>query len=72
MDWSEIIQSIQDAGYSQKQIAEKCGCSQGLISQIKNKQKKADSKSRAAVSFAVGTALLELHKSIVKKKKKCL
>ena len=44
MDWSEIIQSIQDAGYSQKQIAEKCGCSQGLISQIKNKQKKGGTK----------------------------
>lgn len=36
MDWSKIIQDIQDAGYSQKQIAEICGCSQGFISQVKN------------------------------------
>ncbi len=66
MNWSEIIQAIQDAGYSQKQIAERCGCSQGLISQIKNKQKKEDSKSRAAVSFEVGTALLSLYQTISK------
>ncbi|EGZ47898.1 hypothetical protein [Neisseria wadsworthii] len=64
MDWSAIIQDIQDAGYSQKQIAEFCGCSQGLISQIKNKHKKSNSKSRAAVSFQLGTSLLKMHQDI--------
>ena len=34
MDWTKIIQEIQDAGYSQRQIAEICGCSQGFISQV--------------------------------------
>ncbi|RKV73949.1 MAG: XRE family transcriptional regulator [Neisseria sp.] len=65
MDWPKIIQDLQDAGYSQKQIAEYCHCSQGLISQIKNKYKKPNSKGRTAVSFDVGNALLKLHASLL-------
>lgn len=64
MDWSTIIRDIQAAGYSQKQIAEFCGCSQGLISQIKNKHKKNNGKSRTAVSFELGTSLLKMHQDI--------
>ncbi|ROV56659.1 hypothetical protein [Neisseria chenwenguii] len=66
MDWPQIIQDLQNAGYSQKQIAEICGCSQGFISQVKNNyysDKKI--KAKRAVSFEVGASLLELHKKVV-------
>ena len=65
MDWTKIIQEIQDAGYSQRQIAEICGCSQGFISQVKNNYYRTqNSKSKKAISFEVGTALLKLQKSV--------
>ncbi len=69
MDWPKIIQDIQDAGYSQKKIAEFCGCSQGFISQVKNNYYRTqNTKSKKAISFEVGTALVKLHQ-IVKKAK---
>ncbi|EGV38767.1 hypothetical protein [Neisseria weaveri] len=65
MDWTQIIQDIQDAGYSQKQIADFCGCSQGFISQVKNNYYRTqNTKSKKAISFETGTALLELHKIV--------
>ena len=65
MDWTKIIQEIQDAGYSQKQIAEICGCSQGFISQVKNNYYGTqNSKGKKAISFDVGTALLKLHQKV--------
>ena len=65
MNWTQIIQDIQDAGYSQKQIAEFCGCSQGFISQVKNNYYRTqNTKSKKAISFEVGTSLLELHKNV--------
>lgn len=60
MDWPTIIQELQDAGYSQKQIAESCGCTQGLISQIKNKQIKN-------ASYSVGFGLINLYEQVVGK-----
>ena len=56
MNWNQIIQDIQDAGYSQKQIAEFCGCSQGFISQVKNnyyrtQNTKSKKKNPSILSF---------------------
>lgn len=62
MDWSDIIQKLQDAGYSQKQIAQFCGCTQGLISQVKNKQIKN-------VSYSIGLGLTSLHEQVVRTQK---
>ncbi|WP_107689157.1 helix-turn-helix domain-containing protein [Neisseria wadsworthii] len=65
MDWAQIIKDIQEAGYSQKQIAEICGCSQGFISQVRNNYySNQKSKTKRAVSFEVGTSLLDLHKKV--------
>lgn len=63
MDWSNIICELQDAGYSQYQIAKYCGCSQGLISQIKTKKYTKDGKQQT-VSYAMGVALLSLYETI--------
>lgn len=57
MDWSIIIENLQDAGYSQKQIAKICGCTQGLISQVKNKQIKN-------VSYSIGLGLTKLNEQV--------
>jgi transcriptional regulator with XRE-family HTH domain len=34
MDWKEVISTLQAAGYTQKQIADLCGCSQPSINEL--------------------------------------
>lgn len=60
MDWSKIIQDIQNTGITQKEIAEYCDCLQGTISQIKNRYGKKDN-SQISVSYEIGIALQKLH-----------
>lgn len=60
MDWSQIIHDIQETGMTQRKIAEYCSCSQGTISQIKNRYGKKDG-SQISVSYNVGVALKKLH-----------
>ena len=64
MDWSNIISELQNAGYSQKQIAEHCGCSQGLISQIKTRRYSRENGKQSTVSYSMGVALLSLYENI--------
>lgn len=59
MDWSKIIQDIQNVGITQKEIAEFCNCSQGTISQIKNRYGKKDN-AQISVSYEIRTALKRL------------
>ena len=60
MDWSQIICDIQGTGMTQREIAEYCSCSQGTISQSKNKYGKKDG-SQISVSYSIGLALKKLH-----------
>lgn len=64
MDWSKIIQDIQNIGMTQKEIAEFCNCSQGTISQIKNRYGKKDN-TQISVSYEIGMALKTLHNTRV-------
>lgn len=64
MDWSKIIQDIQNAGMTQKEIAEYCDCSQGLISQIKNRYGKKNN-SQVSISYGIGVSLKKLHQDKV-------
>ena len=66
MDWSKIIQDLQQTGLTQNEIAKYCNCSQGLISQIKNKQVTAK-RSRKTLSFEIGDALLKLYSEVINK-----
>lgn len=66
MDWSRIIQDIQDIGMTQRQIAEFCNCSQGTISQIKNRYGKRNN-TQISVSYEIGSALKRLHDAKVNK-----
>lgn len=60
MDWSKIIEELQHVGLTQKEIAKHCGCSQGLISQIKT-------GILIKVSYDVGNALKQLHQKVILK-----
>lgn len=56
MNIQSIVQDLLASGLTQTEIAAKCDCAQSRISEIAN--------GRAAnVSFALGTALVALHKS---------
>lgn len=66
MDWSKIIQDIQDAGLTQKEIADFCNCSQGMVSQIKNRYRKKEN-AKISVSYEIGTLLKQLHDKKVAK-----
>lgn len=59
MKWNTLITEIQAAGWSQGQIAKYCGCTQGFISQIKNKKLQR-------VSYEIGKNLSDLHGLVVK------
>lgn len=67
MNWSTIIEDLQKAGYSQKQIAHYCNCSQGAISQIKAKFSQNNTTHNKSVSFDLGNKLIDLHNNVVGK-----
>jgi predicted transcriptional regulator len=54
MDWQKLIGDLQEAGLSQVEIAQKCGCSQPTINDLstgKNKNPR----------YSIGDALRRLH-----------
>lgn len=63
MDWQLLISGIEDSGLTQVEIAEKCGCSQPTISDIKNGKIKTP-------GFPVGQAIVELHATLKPARKK--
>lgn len=65
MNWSIIIDDLQKAGFSQKEIANYCHCSQGAISQIKTKFSNHGVNINKTVSFELGNRLIDLHNSVV-------
>lgn len=56
MDWSKVIEALEESGLTQQQIAEHCGCSQPYISQLGR-------GIRSGPGFEVGTALKSLYDS---------
>lgn len=55
MNLQSIVQALVGRGLTQTEIASKCGCTQGRISEIANGK-------AGSVSFELGMALLDLHK----------
>lgn len=58
MNWAEMVQRIQDHGFSQPEIADFCGCSQPQISTLLTK------KRGKRVSFDLGTKIIEMKELI--------
>lgn len=55
MDWQKLLGELQAAGWTQQQIAERVGSSQAAISDLRSGETKNP-------SYALGTALVNLHK----------
>jgi hypothetical protein len=55
MQWNLIIADLRAAGFSQAQIAEKCGCTQSTVSEL------ATIPGREP-RYLLGVALMQLHK----------
>lgn len=58
MDWAKVVQTIQENGFSQMEIANFCGCTQPQISTLFTK------KRGRRISFDIGTKILEMKKKI--------
>ena len=58
MNWAEMVQRIQDSGFSQPEIANYCSCSQPQISALLTK------KRGKRVSFGIGQKLVEMYEKI--------
>lgn len=61
MDWKSLISELEAAGKTQAVIADKAGCSQPYISQLK-------SGARKRPEFTVGQALVEMQKKLPKRR----
>lgn len=55
MNWTTLISELEQAGLTQKRIAEACRCAQPYISQIKT-------GARQVPGYRIGTALVDLHR----------
>ena len=55
MDWKTLVSQLEQAGLTQKRIAEACMCAQPYISQIKT-------GARKVPGYRIGTALVDLHR----------
>jgi predicted XRE-type DNA-binding protein len=62
MNWNQLIKDIQDTGFSQVQIATHCGCGQATISELAR-------GITVQPSYAIGQALVALHKRVLRKVK---
>lgn len=60
MNMQAIVQALIAGGLTQTEIATKCGCTQGRISEIANGKAKT-------VTFELGMALVDLHKRMARK-----
>lgn len=56
MNWKQVISDLQANGFTQVQIALRCGCSQGTVSDIANGRTKEPGAS-------IGLALIAMSKS---------
>lgn len=56
MDWNKLISELEAGGLTQTEIAERCGCSQPYVSQLK-------AGLRASPAFDIGSALTALHEA---------
>lgn len=63
MNFQTIIQDMQDAGYTQKQIAKLCGCSQASVSDLLTGAVKDP-------RYSTGATLLLVHKQALRKLRK--
>lgn len=58
MDWKSVIGELEASGLTQKEIADRVGCSQPYVSQLK-------SGARKKPEFETGQALVDLHRERV-------
>lgn len=63
MDWKAVISALEGAGLTQSEIAEKAGCSQPYVSQLK-------SGARKSPDFEVGRALVDMHAKLPKRRRR--
>ena len=61
MDWKRLLTELGDAGWTQAQIAERCGVSQNTVSDLER-------GATANPRFAFGNALLVLHAQVIASK----
>lgn len=57
-----MVEDLQEAGLKQEEIAEYCGCGQGLISDLKHERR------GKRLSFEIGSRLTALWKKQCKKR----
>lgn len=58
MNWTNIITKLSDAGVTQKEIAQHCGCGQSTISEIL----RGEIKNPA---YSIGSGLIDLYEAKV-------
>lgn len=63
MDWKKIVTELTDAGHTQIELAEACGCSQPTISALKDGTT-ADPKA------SIGLVLADLHRRLQKPRRR--
>ncbi len=61
MDWPKILEDLREAGWTQAEIAERCGVAQPTVSDLQRGESKAP-------SFTFGVALMALHKKVVRRR----
>lgn len=62
MNWAELITELQAAGITQVQMAERCGCTQSTICDIRNGRV-------IRPRYEIGAGLMELRDEIVSRAK---
>lgn len=63
MDWKNILADLRAAGWTQKDIAAKCGCAQTTVSDL------ATGKTDQPV-YSIGERLTALHKAMSRRRRK--
>lgn len=63
MNWQNIISEMQARQVRQSAMAAECKCSQALISALLT-------GAKANPSYTIGTALLAMHKRVMRRKEK--
>lgn len=59
MDFKTVLQQIADAGMTQAEIAQKCGCKQASISDLSTGKTKQP-------NYQLGSSIVALHKKVMR------
>jgi predicted XRE-type DNA-binding protein len=63
MNWQNILSDLSSWGFTQVQIAKKCGCTQSRISDLAR-------NPDTTVSYSLGASLTAMHKAASRMKRK--